>query len=105
MPAGESASEETLAATYTALAVVYYQDQGPSRKPRWYEEIFIIVRAVFGVLFIPLAVLIGFIVWLVATFAAFSAHWALGLLCLALMAVAIGIFAYWDSHQPPRIQS
>lgn len=81
--------------------MVYYENRGPSRKPRWYEELFTIMRAVFGVLFWPLAVLVGFVVWLVATFLAFGSHWALGVLCLALMAVAISVFAYYDSHRPP----
>lgn len=82
-----------------------YYDQKPSREPRWYEELWAVMSAVIGVLFWPMVILIGFILWLVLTVAAFSTNWLLGLLCLAVMGVAIGIFAYWDSHRPPQIQS
>lgn len=81
--------------------MVFYENRGPSREPRWYEELFVIVRAVAGVLFWPLAVLFGFVIWLVLTVVAFGTHWALGVLCLALMAAAISAFAYYDSHRPP----
>jgi cell division protein FtsW (lipid II flippase) len=83
---------------------VYYE-QGPGHEPRWWEELWAVLSAVMGVLFWPLVVLIGFIVWVMLTIAAFSTHWLLGLLCLGVAAVAIALFAYWDSHRPPQIQS
>ncbi|HET9199426.1 MAG TPA: hypothetical protein VFO84_00435 [Dehalococcoidia bacterium] len=82
-----------------------YYDQGPSREPHWWEELWAVLGAVMGVLFWPLVVLTAFIVWLILTIVAFSTHWVLGLACLALMGMAIAAFAYWDSHRPPQIQS
>ncbi|MEX2236701.1 MAG: hypothetical protein WEB00_04080 [Dehalococcoidia bacterium] len=80
-------------------------DPGRSRKPAWYSEFVAILIAVFSVLFMPLAILFGFVIWLVLTFVAFSTHWALGLVALGVMGAAIAVFAYWDSHRPPQIQS
>jgi hypothetical protein len=82
-----------------------YYSQQPERPPRWYEELFAIVGAVLGVMLWPLVILGGFVIWLMITFVAFTAHWALGLLALLVLAVVIAVFAYWDSHRPPQIQS
>ncbi len=68
----------------------------------WWMETFVISRAVFGVLFWPMAAIIGVLVAVSGLFAAFSAGVGWGLLALALIAAAIGAFAWWDRRQPPR---
>lgn len=69
----------------------------------WWQEAFALTRAVFGVLMWPLAAIIGVLVAIGGLFAAFSAGLGWGLLSLALIAVAIAVFAWWDRRQPPRV--
>jgi hypothetical protein len=90
---------------YTRAERMTYYSQRPERPPRWYHELFAIVAAVLGILLWPLIILGGFAVWLIVTVVAFTAHWALGVLLLLVLAGAIAVFAYWDSHRPPQIQS
>ena len=68
----------------------------------WWLEAFVLSRAVFSVLMWPLAAIIGVLVAVAGLFAAFSAGLGWGLLALALIAAAIGAFAWWDRRQPPR---
>lgn len=68
----------------------------------WWQEAFVLTRAVFGILFWPLVAIVGVIVAIGGLFAAFSAGVGWGLLALALIAAAIGAFAWWDRRRPPR---
>ena len=72
------------------------------KQPPWWQEAFVLTRAVFGLLFWPLVAIIGVLVAIVGLFAAFSAGVGWGLLVLALIAAAIAGFAWWDRRQPPR---
>jgi hypothetical protein len=69
----------------------------------WWQEAFVLTRAVFGILLWPLLAIIGVIVAIGGLFAAFSAGLGWGLLALALIAAAIAAFAWWDRRQPPRL--
>ncbi len=68
----------------------------------WWQEAFVLSRAVFGILFWPLAAIFGVLVAISGLFVAFNAGLLWGLLALALIAAAIAAFAWWDLRQPPR---
>ena len=55
----------------------------------WWQEAFVLSRAVFGVLFWPLAAIFGLMI-------------AIGGLVVAVIGAAIAVFAWWDRRQPPR---
>ncbi len=68
----------------------------------WWQEAFVLTRAVFGILFWPLAALFGVMVAISGLLVAFNTGVLWGLLALALIAAAIAAFAWWDRRQPPR---
>ncbi len=68
----------------------------------WWQEAFVLTRAVFGILFWPLAALFGVMVAISGLLVAFNTGLLWGLLALALIAAAIAAFAWWDRRQPPR---
>ncbi len=68
----------------------------------WWQEAFVLSRAVFGILFWPLAAIFVVLVAVSGLFMAFNAGVIWGLLVLALIAAAIAAFARWDRRQPPR---
>lgn len=68
----------------------------------WWQEAFVLSRAVFGILFWPLAAIFGVLVAIAGLFAAFNAGVVWGLLVLAIIAAAIAAFAWCDLRQPPR---
>ncbi len=68
----------------------------------WWQEAFVLTRAVFGILFWPLAAIFGVIVAISGLLVAFNAGVLWGLLALAIIAAAIAAFAWWDRRQPPR---
>ncbi len=72
------------------------------KQPPWWQEVFVLSRAVFGILFWPLAAIFGVLVAISGLFVAFNAGPLWGLLVLALIAAAIAAFAWWDLRQPPR---
>jgi hypothetical protein len=72
------------------------------KQPPWWQEVFVLSRAVFGILFWPLAAIFGVLVAISGLFVAFNAGLLWGLLVLALIAAAIAAFAWWDMRQPPR---
>ena len=78
--------------------------QKPEKPPPWWLETFILTRAIFGVLMWPFLALIGVIVIIVGLFIAAAAHWALGLLVLALIGTAIFAFARWEKSRRPRLE-
>ncbi len=69
----------------------------------WWQEAFVLTRAVFGILFWPLTAIVGLMVAVAGLFVAFNAGVGWGLLALALIAAAIAAFAWWDRRQPPRV--
>ena len=68
----------------------------------WWQEAFVLTRAVFGILFWPIAAIVGVIVAIGGLFAAFDTGVGWGLLALALIGAVIAAFAWWDRRQPPR---
>ncbi len=68
----------------------------------WWQEAFVLSRAVFGILFWPLAAIFVVMVAISGLFVAFNAGPLWGLLVLAIIAAAIAAFAWWDMRQPPR---
>lgn len=69
----------------------------------WWQETFVLTRAVFGILFWPLAAIVAVMAAIAGLFVAFDAGLVWGLLALALIAAAIGVFAWWDRSRPPRL--
>ncbi len=68
----------------------------------WWLEAFVLSRAVFGILFWPVMAIIGAMTAIGGLFVAFDTGVGWGLLALAIIAAAIGAFAWWDRRQPPR---
>lgn len=74
----------------------------PNKPPPWWQETFVLTRAIFGILFWPLLAIIGVMVAIGGLFVAFDTGVGWGLLALALIAAVIAAFAWWDRRQPPR---
>jgi hypothetical protein len=74
----------------------YYGSQKPEKEPGGCMEALMISRAIFGILALPLLIMIGAIFGLVVLVALFSIHWLLGLLGLALIAGGIAFYARWE---------
>jgi len=79
---------------------------GPSTPPEDKEpggcmEALILTRAAFAALAIPIAVLIGALLALVLLFVAFSVHWSLGVLYIALIVAGIAVYARWERRKFP----
>jgi hypothetical protein len=72
----------------------------PGRREPWWLETLVLTRAVFGILFWPIAAIVGAIVALGLLFAAFSSSALWGLLALAAIAACIAAFAWWDRNRP-----
>ncbi len=68
----------------------------------WWQEAFVLTRAVFGILFWPVMAIFGVMIAIGGLFVAFDTGLGWGLLALAIIAAAIGAFAWWDRRQPPR---
>ncbi len=68
----------------------------------WWQEAFVLTRAVFGILFWPVMAIFGVMIAIGGLFVAFDTGVGWGLLALAIIAAAIGAFAWWDRRQPPR---
>ena len=86
--------------------MVYYQDQPPSNeKPSGCLDLLLITRAVFGVLFWPLAAIVVVFVDLGATWVLFTMHPALAFVTIVPTAVGIWLFARWEQRRfrPPGI--
>ncbi|MFQ5878921.1 MAG: hypothetical protein ACE5IZ_01940 [Dehalococcoidia bacterium] len=63
---------------------------------------FVLSKAVFGILFWPLAAILGLIAIVGGLVVLFSVHWAFGVLFLALIVAAIAAFALWERRHPTR---
>lgn len=76
--------------------------QGPSRpppeeeEPRGCRDVLVLTRAAFGVLLIPLGVLVGAILAIVLLIYLFSRFWLLGVAGLALIGLGIYLYARWE---------
>jgi hypothetical protein len=76
-------------------------DRNKSAAP-WWQEAFVLTRAVFGVLFWPLLAIVVVIAAIGGLFVAFAAGVVWGLLALVIIGAAIWAFRWWDRRQPPR---
>ena len=69
-------------------------------RPSLWTEFWVLTRAVYGIILWPVLALVALILGLLGLFYLFATHWALGLLALGILALAVGAFAWWDSHRP-----
>ncbi len=76
---------------------------GRNKGTPWWQEAFVLTRAVFGILFWPLVAIIGVMVAIGGLVAAFASGVGWGLLALAIIGAIIAAFAWWDRRQPPRV--
>jgi hypothetical protein len=76
-------------------------DRNKSAAP-WWQEAFVLTKAVLGVLFWPLAAIFIVMAAVVGLFVAFEAGTGWGLLALAMIGAGIAVFRWWDRRQPPR---
>ena len=77
----------------------YYQQNEPpkpEKEPGGCLEVLLITRAVFGVLAIPLALILGLFAVLGIMIAAFSFAWYFGLLWIAVIAAGTVAYARWE---------
>jgi hypothetical protein len=81
----------------------YYGSSTPpeDKEPGGCMEALILTRAAFAALAIPAAVLLGAILAIVLLFVAFSVHWIVGLLYLALIVAGIAFYARWERGKFP----
>ena len=68
----------------------------------WWQEAFVLTRAVFGILFWPVTAIFAVLIAVGGLFVAIDAGVGWGLLALAIIAAVIAAFAWWDRRQPPR---
>ncbi len=72
------------------------QQPEPEKEPAGCMEVWVITRAVFGILAIPLLILVGIILVIVAIVVLFSIHWLLGLAGIAAAIAGIIFYARWE---------
>lgn len=79
----------------------YYDKQPPKpeKEPGGCLEALIISRAVFGVLAVPLGVLLGLILAVVVLVALFSLAWYVGLVGILAIAAGVGAYARWERRR------
>ena len=70
-------------------------------RPSLWIEFWVLTRAVYGILFWPVLALVALLLGLLGLFYLFATHWALGLMGLGGLALAVGAFAWWDRRRPP----
>jgi hypothetical protein len=71
----------------------------PEKEPGGCMEVLIITRAVFGILALPLGLMVGVILAIVVIVALFSTNTLLGLVGLAVIAAAIAGYARWERRK------
>ncbi len=72
------------------------QPPQPEKEPGGCLEVLVISRAVFGILALPLAIMLGVVLALVALVALFSVAWYFGVLGLVVIGAAIAGYARWE---------
>lgn len=68
-------------------------------EPGGCKDALILTRAAFGVLLIPVAVLLGAVLSVVLLVYLFSLHWLFGLLYLGLIGAGIAWYARWEQNK------
>ncbi len=81
--------------------VMYYGtgDHGPEREPRWWEETWVLTRAVFGALFLPLFSLFVTLIAILVVILLFTTSPLLGVVAFAVMLGGIWLFARWQQSR------
>lgn len=74
--------------------------QQPEKEPSGCAEVWVLTRAVFGILLGPLIALFVAIIWLVLTLYLFFASPPLALVPLGLGVLAFLLFARWERNRP-----
>lgn len=82
------------------LSMAFYQgpSQPPEEEPRGCRDVLILTRAAFGVLLVPLGILVGALLALVLIIYLFSRFWLLGVGGLAVVGFGIYLYARWEQH-------
>jgi len=82
-----------------------YHDPQPQREPGGCLEVWVLTRAMFGILFWPMLALIGAVLAVVLVFLLFTVHPALALIPIAAIAGAVYLFARWEQRRfrPPGL--
>jgi hypothetical protein len=86
--------------------MVYYEQQKPPEDERpGCLDVWLISRAMFGILMWPFAVLIGLLVDLYVIVLLFDIHPALALIPVAITAAGVWLFARWEQRRfrPPGL--
>jgi FtsH-binding integral membrane protein len=86
--------------------MVYYEQQKPPEEERpGCLDVWLISRAMFGILLWPFAVLMGLIVDLYVIVVLFDIHPALALIPVAITAAAVWLYARWEQRRfrPPGL--
>jgi hypothetical protein len=86
--------------------MVYYEQQKPPEDERpGCLDVWLISRAMFGILMWPFAVLIGLIIDLYVIVVLFDIHPALALIPVAITAAAVWLYARWEQRRfrPPGL--
>ena len=78
----------------------FYQGQSepPAQEPGGCRDVLLLTQAAFGVLLIPLGILLGAVLALVAIVYLFSKFWLFGVLGLVVIAIGIYIYARWEQN-------
>jgi hypothetical protein len=75
------------------------QPPPPEKEPGGCMETLIISRAVFGILAVPLGIIVGAILGLVLLLWLFSVHVLLGFVGLALIGGGVALYARWERRR------
>lgn len=75
----------------------------PQKPERWWAEVIVLTKVVFGILFWPLMVLLGIVTSVGGMVILFTIHWAYGVLLLAFLLAALLAFARWERRRPSSI--
>lgn len=82
-----------------------YQEPGPQREPGGCLEVWVLTRAMFGILMWPMLALVGVVLAVVFVLFLFTVHPALALIPIAAIALAVYLFARWEQRhfRPPGL--
>ena len=79
-----------------------YYGREPERPPRWWEEVWVLTRVVFGLLFWPIVALIGVVVGLLLLLSLFEESPLLALAMLIVVGVGGWFVLRWlDRRRSP----
>ncbi|HTE83171.1 MAG TPA: hypothetical protein VK821_00380 [Dehalococcoidia bacterium] len=79
---------------------IYYgkSEPPPEEEQRGCRDVWLLTRAAFGILLLPMGILVGALAAVVLIIALFSRASVLGLLGIAIFAVGVYAYALWERH-------